>query len=52
MLGDIMDQNLRRALVLFEKESICQVLSRPIGTVLIIIISLTFVSVVFKKKIE
>ena len=50
ILGDMLDVNLRRAMVVFEKETIWQILSRPIGTILIIIVILTFISAMFRKK--
>jgi len=51
VLGNMLDQNFRRAMLIFEDESIWQILiDRPLGTVLIIIILLTFISGVWPKK--
>jgi putative tricarboxylic transport membrane protein len=50
ILGDMLDANLRRAIELFEGMSIWQILSRPIGTVLLAIVILTFVGSVYQRK--
>jgi len=51
ILGNMMDQNFRRAMVVFERESIWQVFyHRPLGTILIIIVILTFVGSLIPKK--
>ena len=51
VLGNMLDQNFRRAMIIFEDESIWQILiDRPLGTVLIIIILLTFISGIWPKK--
>ena len=51
ILGNMLDQNFRRAMVVFERQSIWDVLiGRPLGTILIIIVILTFVSGVWPKK--
>jgi len=51
ILGNMMDQNFRRAMVVFERESIWQVFyHRPMGTILIIIVILTFAGSLIPKK--
>jgi len=51
ILGNMLDQNFRRAMVVFERESIWQVLySRPLATILIIVVILTFVGSLLPKK--
>ena len=51
ILGNMLDQNFRRAMVVFERESIWQVLySRPLATILIIVVVLTFVGSLMPKK--
>ena len=51
VLGNMLDQNFRRAMVIFEGESIWQVLiHRPMGTALIIIVLITFISGIWPKK--
>jgi putative tricarboxylic transport membrane protein len=41
VLGDMLDVNFRRAMVVFKDDTIWQILSRPIGVILIIIFLLT-----------
>ena len=51
VLGNMLDQNFRRAMVLFEDESLWQILKdRPMGTIVIIIILLTFISGIWPRK--
>jgi len=51
VLGNMLDQNFRRAMVLFEDESIWQVLiDRPMGSILILIVLITFISGIWPKK--
>ena len=51
ILGNMLDQNFRRAMVVFERESIWQVLySRPLATILIIVVIITFVGSLMPKK--
>jgi putative tricarboxylic transport membrane protein len=51
ILGNMLDQNFRRAVVVFERESIWQVLaSRPIATILILVVIVTFVASLWPKK--
>jgi len=51
ILGNMLDQNFRRAMVVFERESIWQVLySRPLATFLIIVVVITFVGSLMPKK--
>jgi len=50
ILGNMMDENLRRAMLVFRGQTIWQVLSRPVGTTLIIIVILTFISGLYRKK--
>jgi putative tricarboxylic transport membrane protein len=47
--GPLADENLRRALLVFEDESMWFVLSRPIGTILLIVVALTFYDVIFRR---
>jgi len=51
ILGNMLDQNFRRAMVVFERESIWQILySRPLATVLIVVVILTFMGSLLPKK--
>jgi putative tricarboxylic transport membrane protein len=50
ILGNMADQNLRRAMEVFKGDVIGQILSRPVGLILIIIVILTFVSGIYRKK--
>jgi putative tricarboxylic transport membrane protein len=50
ILGRMMDENLRRGMEVFKGDVIGQILSRPVGLILIIIVILTFVSGVYRKK--
>ena len=51
VLGNMLDENFRRAMVIFEGENIFRVLmDRPIGAVLIIIVLLTFITGIWPKK--
>ncbi len=50
ILGKMVDENLRRSMVVFKDMSIWQVLiDRPFGTVLIIIVILTFIAALKRK---
>jgi putative tricarboxylic transport membrane protein len=49
ILGPLADENLRRALLIFENKSIWYVLSRPIGTPLVLIVLYTFYDGIFKR---
>jgi putative tricarboxylic transport membrane protein len=49
ILGDMLDGNLRRAMVTFEGLTIWEILSRPIGTAILIILILTFVRSLYKR---
>ena len=50
ILGPLADENLRRALLVFEDKSIWFVLSRPIGTVLILVVLYTFYDGIFGHR--
>jgi putative tricarboxylic transport membrane protein len=51
ILGNMLDQNFRRAVVVFERESVWQVLaSRPIASFLILVVIATFVGSLLPKK--
>lgn len=51
ILGNMLDQNFRRAMVVFERESIWNVLyDRPVGTILIIVVILTFIGSIMPRK--
>lgn len=50
ILGPLADENLRRALLVFEDKSVWYVLTdHPIGTVLIVVVSLTFYDGIFRR---
>ncbi len=49
ILGPLADENLRRALLVFEGKSIWFVLSRPIGTGLILVVLFTFYDGIFRR---
>jgi len=49
ILGPLADENLRRALLLFEDKSIWYILARPIGTPLILVVLYTFYDGIFKR---
>ena len=49
ILGPLADENLRRALVVFEDKSIWDVLARPIGTALLVIVLYTFYDGIFRR---
>jgi putative tricarboxylic transport membrane protein len=50
ILGDMLDENLRRAMVTFKDLTIWEILSKPMGTVLIIIVIFSFIRTVYRKK--
>ena len=50
ILGNMADQNLRRAMQVFEGDVIGQILSRPVGMILIVIVVLTFISGIYRRK--
>ncbi len=51
ILGNMLDENFRRAMILFEKEPLWNILvKRPLGTLLIVVVLLTFVSSVWPRK--
>jgi len=50
ILGPLADENLRRALLVFENKSIWFVLSRPIGTILLLVVCFTFYDGLFRRK--
>ncbi len=49
ILGPLADENLRRALLTFEDKSLWFVLSRPIGTALLLIVLFTFYDGIFRR---
>ena len=49
ILGPLADENLRRALLVFEDKSLWFVLSRPIGTFLLVVVLYTFYDGIFKR---
>jgi putative tricarboxylic transport membrane protein len=50
ILGPVADENLRRALLVFEDMTIWQVLTdNPIGTVLLVVVALTFYDGIFRR---
>lgn len=50
ILGDMLDANFRRSMEIFQGMTIGQILSRPIGTTLIVIVLVTFVASIYRKK--
>jgi len=51
ILGNMLDQNFRRAMVVFERDSIWNVLwDRPVGTILIIVVIITFIGSIMPRK--
>ncbi len=50
ILGPLADENLRRALLVFEDKSLWFVLSRPIGTFLLVVVLYTFYDGIFKRR--
>jgi putative tricarboxylic transport membrane protein len=49
ILGPLADENLRRALLVFEDQALWEILSRPIGTALILIVLYTFYDGIFRR---
>jgi len=53
ILGRMVDENLRRSMVVFKDMSIWQVLvNRPVGTVIIIVVIITFVGALRRKPVS
>lgn len=52
ILGPMADENLRKAVLIFHTggASIIDILSRPVGTILLIIVALTFYDGLFRKR--
>lgn len=50
ILGPLADENLRRALLIFEDETVWFVLKQPIGTILLIVVTLTFYDGIFRRR--
>ncbi len=50
ILGDMLDANFRRSMEIFRGMTLGQILSRPIGTTLIIIVLITFIGSLYRKK--
>ncbi|MFQ6110660.1 MAG: tripartite tricarboxylate transporter permease [Nitrospinota bacterium] len=50
ILGPMADENLRKALLIFEGKSIWFVLSRPVGTILLAVVILTFYDGIFRRR--
>ena len=51
ILGNMLDQNFRRAMIIYEDESLWQILiDRPLGTILIVVVLLTFINGIWPKK--
>jgi putative tricarboxylic transport membrane protein len=52
ILGPMADENLRKAILIFRSEhaSVIDILSRPVGTILLIIIALTVYDGIFRRK--
>ena len=50
ILGPLADENFRRALLVFEDETVWQILTdRPIATALIVVVPYTFYDGIFKR---
>ena len=49
ILGPLADENMRRALLVFEDETIWFVLKQPIGTILLVVVTLTFYDGIFRR---
>mgnify|MGYP006966873970 CR=1 FL=1 len=50
ILGPLADENFRRALLIFEDETVWQILwERPIATVLMVVVLYTFYDGIFKR---
>ena len=50
ILGPLADENFRRALLVFEDETVWQILwDRPIATVLLVVVLYTFYDGIFKR---
>lgn len=52
ILGPMADENLRKAMMIFQADgaSVIDVLSRPVGTVLLVIVILTFYDGIFRRR--
>jgi putative tricarboxylic transport membrane protein len=51
ILGNMLDQNFRRAMYIFEDKSMWQILiDRPLGTVLIAVVLITFINGIWPRK--
>jgi putative tricarboxylic transport membrane protein len=54
ILGPMIDENLRKAIMIFQGQhaSIIDVLSRPVGTLMLVVVALTFYKGMFPKKVR
>jgi putative tricarboxylic transport membrane protein len=51
ILGNMLDQNFRRAMYIFEDKSLWQILiERPLGTFLIAVVLITFINGIWPRK--
>jgi len=50
ILGPLADHNLRKAMLIFQNKSIWDILSRPAGTILMIVVLLTLLEGIIRKK--
>ena len=50
ILGPLADENLRRALLVFENKSIWYAMFRPIGTPLVLVVLYTFYDGIFRRR--
>ena len=52
ILGPMIDENLRKAIMIFQGQeaSLIDILSRPVGTLMLVIVALTFYKGIFPKK--
>jgi putative tricarboxylic transport membrane protein len=54
ILGPMIDENLRKAIMIFQGQeaSIVDILSRPVGTLMLVVVALTFYKGMFPKKVR
>jgi putative tricarboxylic transport membrane protein len=49
ILGPLADENLRRALLVFEDKALWDIVTRPIGTTLVLVVLYTFYDGIFRR---
>ena len=50
ILGPLVDQNFRRALIIFQDQSLMDVLLRPAGLLMLVVIAVTIVGALFSGR--